>query len=133
MILLSVLNSRAGKLLGAGVLMFIAYLWFNVWLSTQKAEAVKVAKQKIEQSTIVQVKQDEVTVNETYSNVTDGMRARADARMQQYQTAKRDRLQRFSSSERTTFRPVSVKRLDGSNVLSDKEIAAIRKHADLLQ
>ena len=133
MILLSVLNSRVGKLLGIGVLILIAYLWFNVWLSTQKTEAVKVAKQKIEQATTAQVKQDEVTANETYDNVTSGMRARADFRMQQYQTGGGDRLQRFISSERATTRTVSSKHLDGSNVLSDQEITAIRKHADLLQ
>ena len=133
MILLSVLNSRVGKLLGAGVLMFIAYLWFNVWLSTQKAEAVKVAKQKIEQSTTAQIKQDEVIVNETYNNVTDGMRARADARMQQYQTAKRDRLLGTKGSARAARKPKGVLYLGGSNILPDSEVAQVLKHADLLQ
>ena len=117
------------------IILIALSVWIAVadWANGQKIEAIEDTKRQINSSTIKQVKEDEKTVNETYSNVTSGMRARADARVQQYQASQRDRLQRVVSSKRAANVAKSGKHLDGSNVLSDSEVAQVLKHAGLLQ
>ena len=117
------------------IILIAILVWFAVvdWANGQKIEAIEDTKRQINSSTIKRVKEDERTVSATYSRVTSGMRARADARVQQYKAIQRDRLQRVVSSKGTANVAKRVKNLDGSNVLSDKEITAIRKNADLLQ
>jgi len=131
--ILSFLMLRYKKYLIVAAVLLVAFIWLKFWISNQQKIAVHNYKVSVQESTSKQVKQDEEIAKKTYSTVTDGMRARADIRMQQRQASSGDRLQRFSGSKRATTRAKGNKHLGGSDVLSNKEVAQVLKHADLLQ
>ena len=133
MLLFSLLDTKLGRALAGVFLLYIAYLWLNVWLSTQKADAVNAKVQLINESTKNQVRIDAQIAKETIDTATHGMRARAAERLQQYQASRGDRLQRISPGKGATDGNRGSVNMVGPAVLSDTEIAQIFKYSELLQ
>lgn len=135
--LFTFLNTRIGRAIALLVLFCIMVLWFNVWLTDQKDEAVALKVKEIKQTTKEEVLKDVDISVKTFDSITDGMRTRANEWVQQYETA--DGSNRLlgtrgdTASTRTKGRNKGAVYLEGPNLLSDKEIAEIRRYSNLLQ